>query len=714
MIGSEWEDENTRIRRMKIKQTVGDQMTDDQITEVLNTAYNHVKELYYEMDNDDVEEITSKTLETDLATAINRSIIVHLGEKERQTTKAQLEVEKKIDELPEANKNNADSIITAISETSNAALVEQKKSNELLALNKSFGGMDFGGGTLGPGMNYGVQMNGPHDASFQGNINFAKQSYDQQFEAIMNKDASDYGLARGGVLDNFAGGGVLYGPSHAGGGIPTRYGELEGGEAVINKRSTAMFAGELSQINQAGGGRSFADGGKLGIGPHTADMKHAGGFIGVLPEALMRFNVPLPKFLTETALGTGYKFAEKYGAKQGLKGQGYLDGSEDYDAVQTGMDYTSMGMDAVSVGAAAIKYGKPLINRVVPGLISTAFSGAAASTLGFLGPASWALLLAQIAYTAWKNKHDEAQKELHNHGGLTENEYAVLESQLAGAVDIHNPTDIPYSGQTAMMHNLSQDQIVPSTSTYEQFDAHGRPFSQLYKGEHWIPSVPGRDAGYKSDRGDNMFFPDEYINKLKSNMGPRGNEVQAGLTRTAYLDQMLFMAKAGQAKGVTHGEVSRYATNPKDTTRYHALTATPDLPGYGYKDIYGYGPETGRTGYALKDNASIWEFWDYDNMEMQYPESKAKGGILPHPPVRKVNDAIIYANGGIIEPHPDDNIIMKKGGITHTPGGDVAPSGASRMEQILEGILHAVQAGGDTYIDGAKVSAAINSSNHNV
>ena len=205
------------------------------------------------------------------------------------------------------------------------------------------------------------------------------------------------------------------------------------------------------------------------------------------------------------------------------------------------------------------------------------------------------------------------------------------------------------------------------------------------------------------------FFPDEYINKLKSNMGARGNEVQAGLTRTAYLDQMLFMAKAGQAKGVTHGEVSRYATNPKDTTRYHALTATPDLPGYGYKDIYGYGPETGRIVNALKDNASIWEFWDYDNMEMQYPESKAKGGILPHPPVRKVNDAIIYANGGIIEPHPDDNIIMKKGGITHTPGGDVAPSGASRMEQILEGILHAVQAGGDAYMDGAKVSAAINS-----
>ena len=49
-------------------------------------------------------------------------------------------------------------------------------------------------------------------------------------------------------------GGLLQGPSHADGGIQTRFGELEGGEAVINKRSTAMFTGLLSKINQAGGG----------------------------------------------------------------------------------------------------------------------------------------------------------------------------------------------------------------------------------------------------------------------------------------------------------------------------------------------------------------------------------------------------------------------------------------------------------------------------
>lgn len=55
----------------------------------------------------------------------------------------------------------------------------------------------------------------------------------------------------------FASGGILQGPSHSAGGIKTPYGELEGGEAVINKRSTAMFAPILSAINQAGGGRAL-------------------------------------------------------------------------------------------------------------------------------------------------------------------------------------------------------------------------------------------------------------------------------------------------------------------------------------------------------------------------------------------------------------------------------------------------------------------------
>lgn len=73
--------------------------------------------------------------------------------------------------------------------------------------------------------------------------------------------------ARGGMIEEFANGGMVHGKSHAQGGekfaVGGRVVELEGGEAVINKRSTAMFGRQLSAMNAAGGGVKFADGGLL-------------------------------------------------------------------------------------------------------------------------------------------------------------------------------------------------------------------------------------------------------------------------------------------------------------------------------------------------------------------------------------------------------------------------------------------------------------------
>lgn len=61
--------------------------------------------------------------------------------------------------------------------------------------------------------------------------------------------------------------GMLIGPSHANGGIPimTPSGmiEAEGGEVIINKRSSALYRNELSAINSAGGGVKFANGGVI-------------------------------------------------------------------------------------------------------------------------------------------------------------------------------------------------------------------------------------------------------------------------------------------------------------------------------------------------------------------------------------------------------------------------------------------------------------------
>ena len=74
-------------------------------------------------------------------------------------------------------------------------------------------------------------------------------------------------FANGGMIEEFANGGLVHGKSHAQGGekfaVGGRVVELEGGEAVINKRSTAMFGSQLSAMNAAGGGVKFADGGLL-------------------------------------------------------------------------------------------------------------------------------------------------------------------------------------------------------------------------------------------------------------------------------------------------------------------------------------------------------------------------------------------------------------------------------------------------------------------
>ena len=73
----------------------------------------------------------------------------------------------------------------------------------------------------------------------------------------------------GGVIEKYADGGMVHGKSHAQGGekfaVGGRVAELEGGEAVINKKSTAMFKGQLSAMNAAGGGVKFADGGLMNM-----------------------------------------------------------------------------------------------------------------------------------------------------------------------------------------------------------------------------------------------------------------------------------------------------------------------------------------------------------------------------------------------------------------------------------------------------------------
>lgn len=73
-------------------------------------------------------------------------------------------------------------------------------------------------------------------------------------------------------------GGIAAGPSHEEGGIMGMIGgqpalELEGGEAIINKKATEMFLPELSAINQAGGGVPLAAEGALTLNSVPRDSR---------------------------------------------------------------------------------------------------------------------------------------------------------------------------------------------------------------------------------------------------------------------------------------------------------------------------------------------------------------------------------------------------------------------------------------------------------
>lgn len=91
----------------------------------------------------------------------------------------------------------------------------------------------------------------------------------QTFGSPFSIFAAAQGVAQAAIVasqrfepQEFAEGGLLQGRSHAEGGIPLTVGgqggfEAEGGEAIINKKSTSMFKPLLSAINEAGGGVAF-------------------------------------------------------------------------------------------------------------------------------------------------------------------------------------------------------------------------------------------------------------------------------------------------------------------------------------------------------------------------------------------------------------------------------------------------------------------------
>lgn len=90
-----------------------------------------------------------------------------------------------------------------------------------------------------------------------------------KFEAPSDSAGSDEKITP--PKSKFASGGLLSGPSHGQGGIKTSFGELEGGEYVVNRRATARFFPVINAINSAGK-RKYAEGGVAGMDSGLEDV----------------------------------------------------------------------------------------------------------------------------------------------------------------------------------------------------------------------------------------------------------------------------------------------------------------------------------------------------------------------------------------------------------------------------------------------------------
>jgi hypothetical protein len=106
-------------------------------------------------------------------------------------------------------------------------------------------------------------------ATFVGILASIKSMLSKKKEAESAAGGAAAGGAAASTGSKFAKGGLLVGPSHSEGGIKSAYGELEGGEYVVNKRSTKSFMPLLQSINAAGN-RRYANG---GMTPSMSDLQ---------------------------------------------------------------------------------------------------------------------------------------------------------------------------------------------------------------------------------------------------------------------------------------------------------------------------------------------------------------------------------------------------------------------------------------------------------
>ena len=482
--------------------------------------------------------------------------------------------------------------------------------------------------------------------------------------------------AAGGIL---ADGGITYGPSHANGGIPTRYGELEGGEAVINKRSTAMFKDQLSQLNQAGGGVAFGDGGVT-----NGYYMHG----GKTPSQSL-----IDKYPVKTS-GVG-----AWGQSQAAKQQ-YGWGPDHYTT--PGFDINKERATIYTAIPGASKYGKA--------------SGTAPET-SIVNTASWQYGLGD-EYNQVTSKGG-IQAEHTFDGKFDPNRYAMERWDRAKA---DRQAEAAMKDKSIADWQAMQPGTMPDYKTLSSIGHLALDVAGFVPVLGAIPDLLNvlwytMEAKHAKQQGDDDAAKKAYK--------------MAGLSGLAAIPVAGSFATVGKwAKGADKmkgplGAGIRMAGKGADAGAGFANSSWFKGMDQGLQDVatMGFGGKahsqplhsamtmyaTAKTGNELGLNPVHNYTQEKEGFEWSSPSTWFdKGGVTPSSPIKKVNDMILTKDGQMIETHEDDNLIAKKGGITQKPA-----SGKSRVEELLEQLIMVTGQTGDVYMDGAKVSAAVNQANYN-
>ena len=86
--------------------------------------------------------------------------------------------------------------------------------------------------------------------------------------------------------------------------------------------------------------------------------------------------------------------------------------------------------------------------------------------------------------------------------------------------------------------------------------------------------------------------------------------------------------------------------------------------------------------------------------ENQFAQHSMSGNSTP------VGDTVLTKDGKMIQTHPDDNLIAKKGEVNVNNGG-----GRSRVEELLQQLIE-VNRHVQVQIDGKAVAQSVNSANY--